>query len=381
MNMSGKIRLLFLEYFPFMGGGQEVLLGIIEYLKDFFDVEVLIFNKGLIEKRLKKLGVKTHHIQAPDKIKYRYIGKSLPFQLKLNEFLKNGNYSLVYSGGMNAVKLAGPACFTQGIPIIWHKQIIIEKGYFSYNASQARFLSKFVSRIICVSNAAKDSMIKSGVNPSKLVVVHNGVKIPEKSVYKNRSRIRKKYGLEKSFVCGTVCIFRKNKGIEMLQEAAAIIQNKKLPVKFLLAGRADAGQEWYEEELRSNAKNRALNNFIFTGYGDKNLFMPAFDLYIMPSPNEPFGLVTIEAFALGIPAAGFNAGGTKEIITDNFDGMLVNETSAKALAEKIEFAYHNRGKLKAMGKKALKTAEKRFGLNRQMQEIKAIVEEGLEDEY
>ena len=375
--MTGKKKLLFLEYFPFMGGGQAVLLSVIKFMKKYYEVEALIFNRGLIEAELKKLGVKTHYIQAPRNVKYRYITKSIPFHLRVADFLRRGNYSLVYSGGMTAVKLAGPSCLRLGIPLIWHKQVIIEKGYFSYNAGQARLLSGFASKIICVSNASKESMIRSGVKPSKISVVHNGIDIPGRLVMKRRDRIRKKYSVGKSFVCGTVCIFRKNKGLEILLETAAIIQKKKLPVKFMLAGRADKGEEWYEEKIRKEARDKGLDNFIFTGYGDKYAFMPAFDLYVMPSPNEPFGLVTIEAMALGIPAAGFNSGGTGEIITDGVDGMLARGMGAGALAEKIEEACRNRGMVKRAGKNALKTAGEKFSLGRQMLEIGKVMEETL----
>jgi glycosyltransferase involved in cell wall biosynthesis len=373
--MTGRKKLLFLEYFSFMGGGQAVLLNIIKEMKKYYDVEVLIFNRGLIEQELKKLGVRTHYIQAPLKVKYRYIWKYQPFYNSVKVFLKRGGYDLVYSGGMFATKLAGPACLAVKIPLIWHKQLIIEKGYFSYNASQARLLSNFASKIICVSEASRLSMARSGVKESKLITVHNGIKIPVIKAKTIRHAVRKKYAPAGGFVCGTVCVFRKNKGIDLLIQAASLAQKGSRKIKFLLVGKSDPGQERFEEELRRDVKDRGLDNFIFTGYRDKYDIMPAFDLYVMPSPNEPFGLVTIEAMALGIPAAGFGSGGTKEIITDGYDGFLASGVNAQALAEKIFFAYDNRAELKKMGKNAIKTVKERFTLEEQMKEIKRIIEE------
>ncbi len=370
--MGGRKKLLFLEYFPFMGGGQAVLLNIIRYLKKEYDVEALIFNRGLIEPELKKTGIKTHHIQAPEKVKYRYIDKYIPFYKKLTDFLKSGKYDLVYSGGMFATKLAAPACFFLKVPLIWHKQLIIEKGYFSYNASQARLLSNFTSKIICVSDASRESMIKSGVNPKKLVTVHNGVEIHKAKG--QRLRIRDKYKVKGDFVCGTVCIFRQNKGLELLVKAAGIIEKQNKKIKFMLVGKADKGQEGYEMEIRESVKRRGLRNFIFAGYGDKFDFMPGFDLYVMSSPNEPFGLVTIEAMSLGIPVVGFNKGGTGEIVTDGRDGLLAKEISAEALAGKIMKAYNDKKKMKAMGKEAMKTVMSKFNIEKQMCEIKSIIE-------
>jgi glycosyltransferase involved in cell wall biosynthesis len=369
--MTGKKTILFLEYFPFMGGGQAVLLNIIKEMKKHYNVEALVFNRGMIGHELGRLKVKTHFIQAPDKIKYRYLHKYLPFYKKLSGLLKQGNYSLVYSGGMFATKLAGPACYMLGIPLIWHKQLIIEKGYFSYNASQARFLSNFASKIICVSEASRVSMIKAGVKPGKLVTVYNGIE-PFKGKGSKR-KIRDKFKVKDNFVCGAVCIFRRNKGLELLVKAAEIISNKNPKIKFILVGRADKGQEWYEKQIRDSVKEKGLKNFIFAGYGDKYDFMPAFDIYVMSSPNEPFGLVTIEAMSLGIPAVGFNNGGTKEIITDGKDGLLAKDISAVALAESIMKAYNDKKKLKAMGKEAVKSVKSKFNIEKQMKEVGQII--------
>jgi glycosyltransferase involved in cell wall biosynthesis len=102
--------------------------------------------------------------------------------------------------------------------------------------------------------------------------------------------------------------------------------------------------------------------------------MPGFDLYVMPSPNEPFGLVTIEAMGLGIATAGFNRGGTAEIVTDGKDGFLAGDVTPEALAEKILYAYDNRKKLKAVSGKAVKTVKERFSLEKQTASFRGIIE-------
>jgi glycosyltransferase involved in cell wall biosynthesis len=372
--MNGRKKILLLEYFPFMGGGQRVLLDLAEGLKKYYEVEILAMNRGMIESEGEKIGIKVSFIQAPEKVKYRYIFGYAGFFLKLVKFLSENKFSLVYAGSMFAAKLAGPACFVKKIPMLWHKQLIIEKPFFSYNASQARLVSAFAAKIICVSQASRLSMEKAGVNPEKLGVIYNGTRLPGKSVEKARNNFRKKFRVEKNFVCGTVCIFRRNKGLELLIETAGIISKLRGDIKFALVGRADAGEEWFEDKIRAMVRESGLKNFIFCGYGDKYAFMPGFDLYVMPSPNEPFGLVTIEAMGLGIATAGFNRGGTAEIITDGKDGFLAGDVTPEALAEKILYAYDNRKKLKAVSGKAVKTVKERFSLEKQTASFRGIIE-------
>src|SRR5271157_1611730 len=151
--MTGKKKILFLEYFPFIAGGQNVLLSIIENLKKDYDVEALIFNRGEIENRLKELKVKYHFIQAPKTVKYRYFLAFAKFNKEIYEFIKDGGYDLIYTSGHFSTKLVVPALKKLKIPLIWHKHLIIDKGYFSYMASQVRKFSRFADKIICVSDA------------------------------------------------------------------------------------------------------------------------------------------------------------------------------------------------------------------------------------
>jgi glycosyltransferase involved in cell wall biosynthesis len=70
--------------------------------------------------------------------------------------------------------------------------------------------------------------------------------------------------------------------------------------------------------------------------------MSAMDVLLVPSWEEPFGRVVIEAMALGVAVIATSVGGTVEIITDGVDGLLLGprepEAWAAALARLIESA-------------------------------------------
>ena len=63
--------------------------------------------------------------------------------------------------------------------------------------------------------------------------------------------------------------------------------------------------------------------------------MPGFDLIILPTYEETFGLVAAEAMLMGVPVIGSNAGGIPEIIQNNINGLLFETKNSNSLKQKI----------------------------------------------
>ena len=87
------------------------------------------------------------------------------------------------------------------------------------------------------------------------------------------------------------------------------------------------------EEINSyNLTNKVrFENFIEQPMG----VMPGFDLIILPTYEETFGLVAAEAMLMGVPVIGSNAGGIPEIIKDNVNGLLFETKNSNSLKQKI----------------------------------------------
>jgi glycosyltransferase involved in cell wall biosynthesis len=371
-NLKSKKTILFPEYFPFIAGGQVVLLNIIRHLKKKYNIRVILFNGGKIEQELAGMGISCDRMQAPKNARLRYWWKSIPLYFKLREYMRKNKVDLVYTGGYFTAKLAGPAAKAEAVPVIWHKHQIITDEKNAYLSRQIKKYSEYAGEIICVSEASKRSVERLGVDPKKISVVHNGMNIPERD--KSRGAIiRKKHSLGKSFVAGTVGYFRKNKGIDILIKAAAIVREKEPAVKFMIVGVAEPGSEAYEKELRGMAEP-LKDTVIFTGKQEQFKYLPAFDIFVLPSYDEPFALSVLEALAAGIPVIAFKSGGTPEIVKDRYNGFLVDDIDAARLAEKILLAYKNREKLKSMGENAEKTVKMKFRLKQQMEKIEKIIE-------
>ena len=92
------------------------------------------------------------------------------------------------------------------------------------------------------------------------------------------------------------------------------------------------GETEYVHQLRKSAANLPVD---FAGFVSLPDFFDAIDVLLVPSWEEPFGLVVLEAMASGIPVIATAAGGPLDIIRSGVDGILVPPRNPKALAEAI----------------------------------------------
>ncbi|UUZ63757.1 glycosyltransferase family 4 protein [Polaromonas sp. P1-6] len=83
-------------------------------------------------------------------------------------------------------------------------------------------------------------------------------------------------------------------------------------------------------------------------------------VFALPSDEEGFGMVLIEAMACGVPVVSTRSGGPDGIITDGQDGYLVPLDDAAALAERISQLCTDPAVNLAMGLMARKTIEQRY---------------------
>lgn len=79
-------------------------------------------------------------------------------------------------------------------------------------------------------------------------------------------------------------------------------------------------------------------------------FYSRLDAYVLPSRDETFGVVVVEAMACGLPVIASRCGGPEEIITPE-TGLLIDRENPAQLAEAIRYVYKN---IKAYDKNAVR---------------------------
>ncbi len=164
------------------------------------------------------------------------------------------------------------------------------------------------------------------------------------------------------------------KGLDVLVDALGRLaeQHRKPWTYLIVAG--GTGRRAYMEDVRI----RLNGNVRFLGTrADMPRIYNAADLLVLPSEQEPFGLPVLEAMACSVPTIVSRCSGVAEVITDGFDGVLLDDpTNPEELAGKIEGLMCDPEFRRDMGVRARKTAEK-FSWDEIARQVEGIYKELL----
>ncbi|MHB1310867.1 MAG: glycosyltransferase [Gemmatimonadaceae bacterium] len=149
--------------------------------------------------------------------------------------------------------------------------------------------------------------------------------------------VRQRLGLGSEPFFLTIARLQQHKGHRYLIDAAQDVAARYPEARWLVAGQASgAEQERYVDSLRAQVERANLGSrFRFLGFvGDSDLAALRREAVALvhPAISEGYGLVLIEAMAVGTPVIAAAADGPAEIIQDGRTGFLVPVSDAKALA-------------------------------------------------
>lgn len=102
------------------------------------------------------------------------------------------------------------------------------------------------------------------------------------------------------------------------------------------------------------------------------------DIVVVPSLEEPFGLVTVEALACKRVVIGTNSGGTPEIIQDEITGILVPPRDTGALAQAIIRLSVDEALRKRLASEGHRIVEEFFSGSRFITEMEGVYKEAME---
>ncbi len=180
-------------------------------------------------------------------------------------------------------------------------------------------------RVITVSDLTRNIVItKYGIDPEKVVTVHNAVD------FSGRSNVQVERGVKDKVVTflGRITF---QKGPEYFIEAAAKVLKRCDNVRFVMAGSGDM----MRRSIRQVARLGISDRFHFTGFlrGKEVQEMFALsDVYVMPSVSEPFGISPLEAMRTGVPSVISRQSGAAEVLKYAFK---VDFWDVDAMADEI----------------------------------------------
>ena len=142
---------------------------------------------------------------------------------------------------------------------------------------------------------------------------------------------------EDGLIFGSVGRLNSWKGFHVLLDAVPdVIAHRPDASMVLVGGRHDL-EPAYADEIHARAADLGLNGKVrLVGHqSNPEEWMQAMDVFVHTSDNEPFGMVVIEAMALGKAVVAGAQGGPAEIITPGVDGLLAPFGDHRALGAAI----------------------------------------------
>lgn len=252
------------------------------------------------------------------------------------------------------------------IKVILHRRTTISIKPIS------RWALNYLDYIIVDSYSVKDVLLKIGVNQKKIGVIHPGVDMRRFNPYISPRMVRERYHLDNYFVIGCIAAMNppEGKGQKYLIMALSRICETYKNVRLLLVG---DGKIRRKLELLSK-KLGVQDKVVFAGYQEKiEDFIAAMDIICLPSVGEEsFGVVMIEAQAMGKPVIGTNVGGIRETLLCGITGEIVEPKNVEQLVNAILTFLTDKAKYEYASANCRAWVKKNFDIDKVVEKIEEI---------
>lgn len=237
--------------------------------------------------------------------RYAMVGGTIAMERKDEFDVIHAHDWLTYLAGIAAKELTGK-------PLVVHVHATsFDRGTVEQIDTRVFDIEKrgmmAADKVIAVSDFTRNIVVnKYGIDPSKVVTVHNAVD------FSGRSDLHLERGVKDKVVTflGRITF---QKGPEYFIEAAAKVLKRTGNVRFVMAGSGDMMNRCIRHVARLGISDR----FHFTGFlrgSEVQRMFALSDVYIMPSVSEPFGISPLEAMRSNVPSIISYQSGASEVL-------------------------------------------------------------------
>ena len=289
---------------------------------------------------------------------------------RINDYIKKNNIDIVHSHLMQS------GIISKLISIFNKKVKSISTRHYGRASKGHRLVNKiedilvnYDCKIICVSKHIEHYMKEIGMSEEKLKVIYNGIRV---DYYKNLNKVK-----NDNFTIGTVGRINDKKGIDTVLKAFKKILKDYPNVKLNIIGDGPSIDKYIKLSFNLGI-NQSVN---FMGYMQPHkvmLEMSKWNLFILASKAEGFGMVLIEAGALGIPVIATRVDAIPEIIKNDYNGFLVDVDNVDQIYIKSLHLIRSPHKREILSKNGLNNVYKNFSILKMVKETEKIYEEILQ---
>ena len=302
---------------------------------------------------------------------------------QINRLLREGGFDLVHTHLPQCDMLGGVAALINKTP--WVVTLHTDFEYldrFPYCLTHPPLLRK-AGALIAVSETVRDfiapilGMDRTGLS-NRIAVIHHGLNGDDFCKFvslTDRQNIRDEFGIpDDAFLLGSVGRLSEDKGHKHLIAAIDTIAETGIPVHLALVGDGPLQAELLQQSSEIGWGSRV--HFFGKRFDVPNV-MAALDVFVHPSLWEGFGIVLLEAMALGLPIVASDVGAIPEIVLNGQTGLLVPPGDPPELAAAIIRLYRDGKLAKALGQAGRLRLTQHFSLNEMVRKTVEVYEELL----
>jgi glycosyltransferase involved in cell wall biosynthesis len=320
-------------------------------------IQVILFNDGLLAKRLQELNVKIDIVDEKRNI--------LSVVKQVIKILKIYKYDVVHVHGYKENFIGGIAarlCGIRNVVRTHHGIAMVGKGTVKNQLIEVINKKYLTAKIIAVSVDLKNYLIKNSFNVQEISVIHNGINTAVESTSGLESAMdRDENSRSGKIHIGTAGRLVPVKGhIYLIEGIRRVVEvNNNIFVSII-------GEGPLQNELKNRVEKFGLNQYIsFLGFC-KNIekYINGLDIFILPSLHEGMPMVLLEAMKLGKAIIASEVGGIPEAIQNNFNGLLIPAHDAEAISNACLDLIRDGSIRNKLGQNARITVREKFSLSR-----------------
>ena len=330
-------------------------------------------------------GIKTLHwrIRTPvisgslfDQVKY--LAWRLRFQRQFVQFCRAQNVQVFNPHYPDLWAASIERCVRGKLPLqkwilSFHGQDIHQLGS-NPNLMFGKKINAFFNRVDCFvtcSHALRESFIANFNRASKVTVVHNGL---DGIRFRENARPLSVVPMPRRKYILNVGRFQHQKGQDLLIESFSAIAQTFPEIDLVLVGATDE----MLPKLQAQAADAGLTDrILFIADLDNSevasLFAGA-TLFVLPSRNESFGIVLLEAAAFKLPTIATAVGGIPEVISNAKFGILIPPDDTDALTNALLAVLNSDDCGKAMGERFNRHAAANFSWTKAILDYLALLD-------
>ena len=271
----------------------------------------------------------------------------------IRRWLKKHKVDAIIAHGNRAISLLRKAA-NNGAPVI------------CVNHTESVKRSVGAKNIITVNTEQKNKILSYGHQDAAAIHV-----VPNMVIVSEEQRIYQPKPFQAPPVIGVMARLWPTKGVDIFIKALGILQRQGVAFKARIGG---SGPE--KEALELLIKQEDLTEKVeLSGWiTDRNEFYRSMDVFCLPSRQETFGIVVLEAFQYKLPVVASAVSGPVELSDNRNVIQFVPPDNPESLANALKQVIENEVDAKLMAAEGFTLLEERYRLETVAMRLKAIIE-------